>query len=359
MSTLHFKILSALVPLGSTLLVYYLTYLFWPVLKGGPFFLEAANAILISLFFGFRLGMLSAFAFVILTNRFLMTNLNFLDFNNPQDLVKLPLFLFVITLSCWISALAGKNREKLRLAIKDLNAEKTLREEFVSMLSHDLQNPISAAKLKLDFLAQFKLEVRHRQDIEGILKDLGRAERLIKDLLDVSRVQTGKTIPIWIERFNLDALITEIFKDLSLSYPAKFFNKSPENLLIEACPSGVRRILENLIINAAKYGDSDQPITVSTFSRKRTVCITVHNFGNPIPQQILPYLFKPFERAPIAIKTRNKGWGLGLPLVKALTEAHGGRAWAKSDVQEGTTFIVMLPKSLPTRNIFAGNTQAV
>jgi signal transduction histidine kinase len=107
----------------------------------------------------------------------------------------------------------------------------------------------------------------------------------------------------------------------------------------------IRRAVENLCSNAAKYGSPHSEISVDLrrATGRNAVTIRVHNFGNPIPPAELPNLFGLFHRSRTAEASGNKGWGLGLTIVKALTEAHGGTVSVTSSAEAGTEFILNLP----------------
>jgi signal transduction histidine kinase len=107
--------------------------------------------------------------------------------------------------------------------------------------------------------------------------------------------------------------------------------------------SGIRRVLENLVNNAVKYGSHARPIRISLLKKSHHIQLRVHNEGPPIPEGEQSKLFHPFQRTVSAQAGPKKGWGLGLTLVKGIAEAHGGRVELKSDYNSGTTFSVLLP----------------
>ncbi|MGZ3686776.1 MAG: sensor histidine kinase [Bdellovibrionota bacterium] len=106
----------------------------------------------------------------------------------------------------------------------------------------------------------------------------------------------------------------------------------------------LQRVIENLITNAVKYGYDASPITLTLMDLGGEVELSVHNFGNPIPQEDQRNLFEAFERARAADSGTKKGWGLGLTLIRGVAEAHGGSARVRSDPEAGTTFTVRLPR---------------
>jgi signal transduction histidine kinase len=103
----------------------------------------------------------------------------------------------------------------------------------------------------------------------------------------------------------------------------------------------MRRVIENLVTNALKYGAADQPITISLDKTPDGVRLTVHNEGNPIPSERQAELFTLFRRLE---PMKNEGWGLGLVLVKGIIEAHGGKVYIESSKERGTSFVLELPQ---------------
>jgi signal transduction histidine kinase len=105
----------------------------------------------------------------------------------------------------------------------------------------------------------------------------------------------------------------------------------------------LRRVIENLCTNAVKYGLADTPITITLKAEAERVQLSVHNYGPVIPKEQQSRLFEAFQRAPSAEQSGKRGWGLGLTLVRGITEAHGGSVEVASSEKEGTTFTVSLP----------------
>jgi signal transduction histidine kinase len=104
---------------------------------------------------------------------------------------------------------------------------------------------------------------------------------------------------------------------------------------------GIRRIIENLCSNAIKYGEPHRPITVSVLQESGLAAIEIHNEGRPIPAEDLPTLFDQYRRTESAERGGQRGWGLGLTLVRGIAEAHGGRVSVESSMARGTTFRVV------------------
>jgi signal transduction histidine kinase len=135
--------------------------------------------------------------------------------------------------------------------------------------------------------------------------------------------------------------------ELSSVYGDRFVLKGRKTADGNWSKHGMRRVLENLVTNAVKYGDPDRPITVCVESDSANrLILSVHNFGNPIPLEEQPTLFQQFRRATFAQEGAQKGWGLGLTVVRGIVESHGGEIKVESGPTEGTVFRVVLNQGL-------------
>jgi signal transduction histidine kinase len=235
------------------------------------------------------------------------------------------------------------NVKKLEASVAELNNERDQRERFVAALTHDLRTPLTATRLSAQLLLK-KLEgAGERIKLETIVKGMDRAERMIRDLLDASRVQSGEGLPLYPAHCRLDKIVAAAVKDLSVLHGARFHVANTLGEIEIYCDEdGIQRIIENLCSNAAKYGAAETPITITLEKAAGRAEISVHNEGNPIEVSELASIFKPYRRTGAAEAAGQKGWGIGLALVKGITEAHGGTVTVLSE-SGGTTFRVSLP----------------
>lgn len=138
-------------------------------------------------------------------------------------------------------------------------------------------------------------------------------------------------------------MIDETVEDLITIHGARFKFIQNSNIKVFLGKSSIRRIVENLATNAIKYGSQTDLIEISLQQTDNEFLLSVHNEGKPIAQEDIGFLFDDFTRTVTAKNSDKIGWGLGLPLVKGLTEAHNGKIFVKSDVNTGTTFFVKMP----------------
>lgn len=233
--------------------------------------------------------------------------------------------------------------DRLSSDLDQLRSECELREKFISTLTHDLRNPLGAIKLAAQLLLRNPIQAEAQRKISRIISNVNRADKMIQDLLDFSRIRAGQRLPMQITKLNLSKIVSDVFEDLSLFQPNRFLLNSDPEVDGFWCEDGLRRVVENLVFNAVKYGDGGRPVTVTLKRFFDRVQILVHNEGKEIPLPERTMLFDPFRRSPAADSSSQKGWGLGLALVRGVAQAHGGSVWLESSASLGTTFFVELP----------------
>ena len=233
----------------------------------------------------------------------------------------------------------------LRESIEDLQRERELRERFVSTLTHDLRNPLTAAKLNAQILARENPRSESIGKLSGrICGNIARADQMVCDLLDANRLKAGENLPLRIGNHSLGDIARKCLDGLGALYGDRFRLEIAEPIRGRWCRSSLKRVFENLCGNAVKYGALNTPITVSLVAEGEAVSIFVHNYGNPIPRDEQPGLFLPYHRTKSAKIGPQHGWGLGLALVRGIAEAHGGRVGLDYSDERGTRFAVHLPR---------------
>jgi signal transduction histidine kinase len=222
----------------------------------------------------------------------------------------------------------------------------SIRSQFVATLSHDLRGPLTAALANVEMiLRQPEKKYRHAHFVFRAAENLKRIDKMISNLLDATRVQAGETLSFQMTEFDAVTWIRGFCDELVTVHGDRFRFYSPaKSLRVWWNSEGIARVLENLISNAVKYGDPHSPITITLRPQQDRVVLTVHNQGQPIPQDEQRLLFQAFKRTPSASQGRLPGWGLGLALVRGVAEGHGGRTVLESLPGRGTTLGVELPR---------------
>jgi signal transduction histidine kinase len=249
--------------------------------------------------------------------------------------------------------------ERERIAA-ELRAESRAKDEFLAMLGHELRNPlaaIAAAAHLLDTVAPPDVEpaVTARRVIG---RQLRHVTRLVDDLLDVSRVTTGKIV---LSRRPLDVAVTVANAVAVLRSSGRLDNHTVEmsavSAWVDADEVRLDQIVTNLVVNALKYTPVGGRIDVTVEACDSTVCLAVRDSGIGIAPDLLPRVFDLFVQAAPAIERTQGGLGIGLTLVRRLVELHGGTVEAQSHgLGHGSTFVVRLPAraaapSMPARAV--------
>ena len=238
-----------------------------------------------------------------------------------------------------------QERDLTRTRMESLEIERELTDRFIFMLSHDLRTPLSAAHMATQVIAREGCSVeRHREFAHRALRNLAHVSKMVTDLLDASRVSAGQPFPMTIEECDLIGIVREVVDQLGTIHGDRFRLDGPESLVGYWHRRGLGRIFENLAVNAVKYGDPLRNVTIKVREVADRVHVSIHNFGSPLSAKDLESVFELFQRTERAKRSNAQGWGLGLTLVRGITEAHGGVLQVQSLPNEGTTFTVDLPR---------------
>ncbi len=269
----------------------------------------------------------------------------------PKDYVTIGIFLVSSALIREVVRNQVKAKLKAESVAELLNEEKEAREKFVSALTHDLQTPLTSVKLQIQMILRKEdISEKTALSLKKVEKNIMRIEDMIRDLLDANKIKAGKVLPLELSACNLREVIETSIQGLEVIYGKRFFIKKAESVEGIWCFEALQRILENLVLNAVKYGDPEAPIEICGEKASDGILLSVNNKGPVISSADQQKIFNPFHQIKIS-KSGQKGWGIGLSLVKGLTEAHGGSVKLLSSEAEGTTFFIHLPiDSRPHQN---------
>jgi PAS domain S-box-containing protein len=242
-----------------------------------------------------------------------------------------------------------KVEEERKRAEKDLREADRRKNEFLAMLAHELRNPLAPIRNSLQLL-RFVCpnppdQVGHAYDI--IERQLEHLVRLVDDLLDVSRITSGK-IQLQKERVDLAAVVARAVESAQPLIDARRHTleiKLPaDRLTVAADPVRLAQVLWNLLNNAAKYTPAGGRIWLTAVKEQNEAVLRVGDTGLGIPPEMLPRVFDLFTQMERTLARAEGGLGIGLTLVRRLTEMHGGTVQAFSGGPgRGSEFIVRLP----------------
>lgn len=217
---------------------------------------------------------------------------------------------------------------------------------LLGSLIHDIRNPLNVISMSGDLITS-------TDDIE-LIKKYGKklcsaSERIsvmLEDMLQTISFEGGQGLDLYFQRDNLVPHLERLATDSEALYGPRFKLVCQSNDITSIFDaSAVLRILENLVSNAFKYGDLDSEITVTAKEQDEDVIVSVHNYGPPIATERWDEIFVFLKRFEGRESNRKKSWGIGLAIAKAAAQGHKGRIELKSDLEQGTTFKLILPKN--------------
>lgn len=233
--------------------------------------------------------------------------------------------------------------EELRQTVERLDAEHHVRERFIDLLAHDLRGPLGISKMSAEILS---LEPENSEQVQTLSarigKNIGRADKMIRNLLDAHRLRAGQQLPLERQSCDLVAIVRDVAADLDDADRDRVAVVGVPQLQGFWDPDLLWRALWNLVKNAVKYGAPGTPITVYLTRKEGEAWATVHNQGASIPPEERNLLLQPFSRARSARAGEQQGWGLGLALVQGVAVAHGGELEILSHPGQGTAFTLRL-----------------
>lgn len=239
--------------------------------------------------------------------------------------------------------------DNLRL-LAETQAAVRLRDQFLSIASHELKTPVTALLLQLDALRR-ALRAAGAEDAAGpwpdrIGRQTRRLTRLVDDLLDVSRIESGR-MRLDLDPCDLGELVDEIVARTQEHGNARISVQSEGRVVGQWDRARLDQVVTNLIVNALKYGGGT-PVLIAIASDGARARLSVHDEGKGVPLADQSRIFEAFERG--SNTKHGGGFGLGLFIVKSLVDAHSGSVHVESEPGRGTTFVVELPLVGPTRS---------
>ena len=251
----------------------------------------------------------------------------------------------VIPVEGWVTSVDLPTGRLFLGTWRDISARRAAEEErqrFIAMIAHELRNPLSSLIGYAELMRR-----RERFDpraVETIIAQGRRLERLTLDLRDAMRIGGGVPL-IHRAAVNARTLIADAVEQAQTTTTAHTITVTMPDALPPARwdADRIAQVLGNLLLNAIKYSVDGGDVRVRVEDRGDHLRVAVTDTGIGIPPEALPAIFAPFYRAANAREGSARGMGLGLPISKALVEAHGGEMWAESTLGQGSTFIFTLP----------------
>jgi len=246
--------------------------------------------------------------------------------------------VFLIGGSIWLFSIVLKEKKLVKM-----------KTDFVANVSHELKTPLSLIKMYAETLDMNRVlnEDKKKKYYQIIIRESERLSKLISNLLNFSKIQSGKK-KYYFESLNIGFLIENFIDDYGVSLKQKGFeivyiNELHGNAFIFGEKESLIQSFLNLIDNAVKYSGSNRKIIIRLTNVNEYVHINIQDFGIGIENNEQKKIFIQFYRVENSLVHNTKGSGLGLSLVKEIIEAHNGTISVKSEINKGSTFCVSIP----------------
>ncbi len=233
--------------------------------------------------------------------------------------------------------------------ILDITKNKELdmrKDDFINMASHELKTPMTSLKLYVSILKKMQkdvLNVKIGSIVSNIEHQAGRLEKLVADLLDVSRLQTGKLI-FTRQKFDLNKLITETVDTVqSTTNKHEIIFRRSRSVIVEADRFRIYQVISNLLTNAVKYSPKSKSISVNMKKSGNEIVVAVKDRGVGISRDEKSRIFEKLYQVKANKEKAFPGFGMGLFIAKEIVKRHKGRIWVESEPGKGSTFYFSLP----------------
>ncbi|MFV8282855.1 ATP-binding protein [Christiangramia marina] len=249
--------------------------------------------------------------------------------------------LYTELISFHLESIEELNYTKNILKEEKKNAK--LRETFMAVLGHDLRNPLMSTRLCADILLQKDINEDAKKYVSSIKSSSFRMQELIDNLLDFTKSELGQGISLDLEKSNdkLENALKQVIQEIETTdstheiIPVISFNKQ-----ISCDTNRVSQLLSNLLSNAVKHGFPSTPIYINANNSEDQFVLEVINFSNPIPENTINDIFKPFTTT--NSETKKDGLGLGLYIASEIAKAHNGKLEVTS-VKDKINFKFSMP----------------
>ncbi len=250
--------------------------------------------------------------------------------------------------------------EQMRLQLKDAQTLRQRyennRKELIANISHDLKTPITSIRGYVQGMMEgvARTPDKEQKYMQIIYNNSVEMERLIDELFLFSKLDLKQLDfnfePVNIEAFLRDCAEEKGYELESNGIQVSYIGSYPSQAPVIADRKRLQRVINNIIINAEQHCDRSKPLSwleIVLLENETEAIIEIKDNGHGIPAENLPYIFDRLYRGDPARSRQSGGSGLGLSIAKQIIEAHGGRIWAESEENAGTSIFLTLPKVKP------------
>ena len=226
------------------------------------------------------------------------------------------------------------------------------RDTFMAILAHDLRSPLSAIRMIGHLMARGAETDAARKQADQIQRSAKEMGEMIRDLLEYTRRQLGKGIPVSPQPCNIALICRDAMDEVRSAQPGRQLELDvPEDLVGAVDNARLRQALSNLLNNAVQHGDPASPIGLSARGDGKDLVLQVKNLGEPIPADALQVIFDPLvqlsPRSAAGSESPSTNLGLGLFIAREVALGHGGTLDVESGREHGTVFTMRLPMGVP------------
>jgi signal transduction histidine kinase len=250
---------------------------------------------------------------------------------------------FVLLVGLW--RVIEQREQATRETYRQIDQLSRLRSEFVSIVSHEFRTPLTGIQGFSEMMRDEELSFEEMREFAGdINKDARRLARLISDMLDLDRLESGRMM-LKSEAVDFNRIVADTAARFRLDTPKHPIELKLDPLVpaLSADPDRLAQVVTNLLSNAIKYSPNGGPVELTTRREDDAVTFTVRDHGVGIPGDHLEKIFDRYSRVESAETRGVQGTGLGLPIVRQIVQMHGGKVWVTSQLAAGSTFHVEFP----------------
>ncbi len=330
-----------------------------------PGMLMVLSVLVVSLFWGVGPALFSVALGAAALDYFYLPPVEQFDITTSRGLVQVLPFAVVGCIIAFITAQreaarmraliaeeeAIERADELEKVNKQLEQADHLKDQFLSMASHELKTPITTirgqAQIALRRMSKqgdlSKEQATTSEALRKIDEQTQRLNSLVDDLLDLSSIRAGK-VGLQLQQCDLVEVCREVVEDQRLLTNRVIELQTPGGAVtLRGDCNRLGQVVVNLVSNALKYSAEEQPVCVRLQRDDAMAVITVRDYGKGIAEDQQKQIFEPFYRTPDAQTSSKRGMGLGLAICKDIVERHSGRIWCDSTPGEGTIFTIELP----------------
>jgi chemotaxis family two-component system sensor kinase Cph1 len=219
-----------------------------------------------------------------------------------------------------------------------------LKDEFISVVSHELKTPVTSLKLYTELLSAKGFQPATGTDAvySKMNGQIQKLTKLINDLLDTTRLDQG-LLEYQEENFRLDETLKEIIEQVQLSTAHELIEVEIQPVNVHADKLRIEQVISNILTNAVKFSHGQDKIHISLLCADKMAICKIRDFGKGIPKAEWENVFKKYYRVEQQNSHTFPGLGLGLFVVRNIIENHNGKVWLESEVDKGSTFYFSLP----------------